>query len=135
MQDIAYEYSHMGGVTLFNDHVTFHPSKYSRLELWPTDNNPYWGGGLLVLTIVDKEFIGVLAEGFDVNSLNQAANLYDAVPTFGAWCDEGSELIFASFLPNLFGKDPKFNNYLVAWARDRVHLLPDVVSLALGKDE
>lgn len=135
MQDIAYEYSHMGGVNLFHDHVAFHQSSFSRLELWPTDNNRYWGGGLLALTIVEKGAVGALAEGFDVNLLNIAANLNDEAPTLGAWCDEGSELIFASFLPNLFGNDPKFNNYFVAWARDRVNLLPDLVRVALGDDE
>lgn len=84
------------------------------LQMLAIHDNPYWGGGLLCLL---RERKGVyLTSGEDIGSdeLNTWGNLIGVVPTFGAWCSDGDDFVFAQFIPNFMKGLPDLLQHL-AW--------------------
>jgi hypothetical protein len=84
------------------------------LQMSAIHDNPYWGGGLLCLLRERKDVYLSPGEYISSDDLNTWANLIGVVPTFGAWCSDEDDFVFAQFIPNFMKGLPDLLQYL-AW--------------------
>jgi hypothetical protein len=103
---------------------------YGVVSLDAIHNNPYWGGGLLCLSRIPESVVGGEDRPIDINGMNQWGNLIADTPTFGGWCRDGKDVVFAQFFPNLMKGLPDFTDLMIAWARSRLAFAPQLVEAA-----
>ena len=128
-EKIQYNHAHLG--------LSSCERRYWELELYPVGiislnavhDNPYWGGGLLCLSRLKLKNNNDEGKKIDVNLLNSVSDLFSEVPTFGAWCGDGDDVVFVQFIPNFLKDFPNLTDLVVLWARKRlrsVHVLLEV---------
>jgi hypothetical protein len=86
------------------------------LSLDAVHNNPYWGGGLLVLLAVPKATVSEIDPELDAEALNMWGNLVGRTPTFGAWCERDDQFVFVQFFPNFMKPLPNLTDLIIRWA-------------------
>ena len=116
-EKLHYDVSHLG-IGVIGHRYWVMNTLYGRLELLANHNNPFWNAGLLALSYYSKDQLGV-GDEVSANDLNQLTFLYDDVPMFGAWCDDGDNFIFATFLPNIMKSMPDIDEQIVKWFMQR----------------
>lgn len=89
------------------------------LTLDAVHNNPYWGGGLLSLLHVPRRDLIHDDWPLEAGELNMWGNLLGQTPTFGAWCTDDENYVFAQFLPNFVKPLPDLTDLIINWASDR----------------
>src|SRR5262245_56146038 len=87
------------------------------------------------LSRISKSRLGGEDKPIDVNAMNTWANLLADTPTFGAWCVDGNDVVFAQFFPNLMKGLPDFTDLIISWARRRLATAPELADLVRKLEE
>jgi hypothetical protein len=112
-EQIHYDCAHLGTGRLRTRGWSLLLTPEARLDLNAVQDNPYWGGGLLALLRLPAETFQLGGREADLNELNLLCHAMDNVPTVGAWCRDGEEVVFVTFAPNLLKQLPGFTDRLV----------------------
>jgi hypothetical protein len=115
LEQIHYDYAHLGVGKLKRSEWSMAYGQ-RRLILAAVHNNPYWGGGLLATLWLPGEIFQRDGEPVNLNDLNALCFLVDDIPTFGAWCRDGDNVVFVTFAPNFLKELPDFTDHLIHWA-------------------
>ena len=89
------------------------------LTLDAVHNNPYWGGGLLVLLRMPRDTVAGPDASIDAKGLNMIGNLLGRTPTFGAWCEADDDFVFVQFLPNFIKPLDNLTDHVISWTSRR----------------
>jgi hypothetical protein len=96
------------------------------VELRVEHAHPFWGGGLQALFRVPREQVG-FTDSLSINDLNRVALLMGEAPTIGAWCEDGEDICFTTFVPNLMKPFRGIEAELVSASLVRGRELPSLV--------
>ena len=116
-----YDYAHLGRGRRYQRGWRMLFFGGATLTLDAVHNNPYWGGGLLSLLHVPRETLILEDRAIEAAELNMWGNLVGRTPTFGAWCRDDENFVFAQFLPNFVKPLPDLTDLIIKWASDRHH--------------
>ena len=120
-EQIHYDYAHLGTASLGQRKWSIRLNFRNLLTLAAVHDNPYWRGGLLSLLSVPGADLTIDGEMISIHSLNSWEYLVGEAPTFGGWCRDGNDFVFASFAPNFLKSLPDFTDHLINWATIRAH--------------
>jgi hypothetical protein len=126
---LQYQFAHLGNCRV-SDRECRVTTFWGDIGLTAENNNPYWGGGLLVLLSVDMASLGIEGAA-PVNEMNLVEWLQAEVPMFGGWCVDGEHIRFVSFVPNYMKEVDQLMPHLVSWGTRRLMATPDTVAAAL----
>ena len=118
-EKVHYDHAHLGMGSVGPRCWTLNLMDSGVLAMHAVYNNPYWGGGLLCLLRLKRQSLVSDGEQVGVNELNMWGNLISYTPTFGAWCSDGNDFVFAQFVPNFMKQLPGLTDLMIAWARAR----------------
>ncbi|KQX40911.1 MULTISPECIES: hypothetical protein [unclassified Ensifer] len=131
-EQIHYDYAHLGIGRIASRRWSQTYLGGSTLTIDAVDNNPYWGGGLLILLQPEPEYFRTEQPPISTNELNTVAQLADDMPAFGGWCRRESEFWFVSFAPNFLKALPGFTDLTIETAVRRLRSTPVLVETVLA---
>jgi hypothetical protein len=129
-EQIHSDYAHSGASMLSSRRLTMHLNPFGILTLDATHNNPYWGGGLLCLSRFPEHLLSSEGAPIEINAMNLWDYFFTGLPTFGGWCREGSDVVFAQFFPNLLKGLPHLTDLIISWAKFRAGFAPPLAKLS-----
>ena len=128
-EQIHYDYAHLGLGTQNKRRLTMNLHPHGAVSLDAVHNNPYWGGGLLCLSWLPEKLLRADDSPVDVNAMNICENLIAESPTFGGWCRDEDNIVFAQFLPNITKGLPAVTDLVISWARQRLMSAKELVEV------
>ena len=126
---LQYEFAHLGDCRA-SDRECQVRTMWGDIGLSAVHNNPYWGGGLLVLVSTEIDRLGIEGSA-PVNEMNLIEWLSGDVPMFGGWSADGKYVRFVSFLPNFMKEVDQLMGHIVSWGRGRLVGAADTVAAAI----
>ena len=130
-EQIHYDHAHLGMGAIGRREWSQSLLGGSKLTLQAVDNNPYWGGGLLIGLRCNPDFFRHDEDGIAANELNQMSWLFDDAPAFGAWCRREGDLLYVSFAPNFLKQVHAFTDFMIASTVARAMSVRQLVGLAI----
>jgi hypothetical protein len=122
MAALAYDLAHLGTCRWGRGGIVIHEMN-GTVQVIPGSDNPYFGGGLLLLSHVAapnlEKVCGVLPSAAAMNRVDLWVS---GTPVFGGWSysQEEERFTYASFLPNLLRHVPNLDSLMIDWARQRI---------------
>jgi hypothetical protein len=129
-EQVHYDHAHLPSATIVRRGWLRPFVDGSQLTLEAVDDNPYWGGGLLITLRPNLDLVN--EHKISINELNFATWLADGAPVFGAWSELEGHLWFVSFAPNFLKELPGFLDYMIDAATTRNLALGNLVSTVLA---
>lgn len=134
---LAYDRLHMGMCHRVNGGMELR-GLYGMVQVLPETRNPYFGGGLLLLSHVAAATLqrecGIVPSATELNRVDVLAS---NTPLFGGWCfsEEQERFTYVSFLPNLLRDVADLDSQMVDWAQDRTTAVLDTCRWIAELDE
>jgi hypothetical protein len=104
------------------------PRLNAEIKVEAIDIHPYFAGGLQVLLRIPKDSVKYQSN-HSINKLNDISFMFGESPYFGAWCDDGDDLCYTSFLPNNMKGIMGLESELVAACLMRTKELPKLIKV------
>jgi hypothetical protein len=117
-EQLHYDLAHAGITTLHPCGIDVRGADCT-LTLTAIDSYPMWGGGLLSSLAVPRNRLELNGQQASPNDLNKWDFALSDAPTFGAWCKNGDDYAFATFIPNFLKGIPRLADHLISWAATR----------------
>jgi hypothetical protein len=102
------------------------------VEISGSHKNPYFEGGLLILSHALKSKVGIgPQEDVPIRQMNLSDFLFSDIPLFGGWCTQADPkfVTFVTFVPNFMKGIVDLEPALTSWAMQRLVWAPQLLQL------